>query len=53
MLPVGLLVVISLLNSHYLHPLFSHLSGRILLVGAALLVMGGSLVIKKIVNIKV
>ena len=53
MLPVGLLVVISLLNPHYLHPLFSHLSGRILLVGAALLVMGGSLVIKKIVNIKV
>ena len=29
------------------------LSGRLLLVVAALLVMGGSLVIKKIVNIKV
>jgi tight adherence protein B len=52
-LPVGLLVVISLLNPHYLHPLFTRLSGRALLVAAALLVMGGSLVIKKIVNIKV
>ncbi len=53
LLPVGLLVAISLLNPHYLHPLFSKLSGRILLVIAALLVMGGSLVIKKIVEIKV
>jgi tight adherence protein B len=53
LLPVGLLLVISLLNPHYLHPLFSRLSGRALLVAAALLVMGGSLVIKKIVNIKV
>jgi tight adherence protein B len=53
LLPVGLLVAISLLNPHYLHPLFSKLSGRLLLVVAALLVMGGSLVIKKIVEIKV
>lgn len=53
LLPVALLLVISLLNPHYLHPLFSRLSGRALLVAAALLVMGGSLVIKKIVNIKV
>ena len=28
LLPVGLLLVISLLNPHYLHPLFSRLSGR-------------------------
>jgi tight adherence protein B len=53
LLPVGLLVAISLLNPHYLHPLFAKLSGRVLLVIAALLVMGGSLVIKKIVEIKV
>jgi len=53
LLPVGLLLIIMLLNPHYLHPLFSRLSGRALLVAAALLVMGGSLVIKKIVAIKV
>jgi tight adherence protein B len=53
LLPVALLLTISLLNPHYLHPLFTKLSGRLLLVVAALLVMGGSLVIKKIVNIKV
>ena len=53
LLPVGLLVAISLLNPHYLHPLFSKLSGRLLLVAATLLVIGGSLVIKKIVEIKV
>jgi tight adherence protein B len=53
LLPVGLLLTIAALNPHYLHPLFAKLSGRLLLVVAALLVMGGSLVIKKIVNIKV
>ena len=35
------------------HPLFAHTSGRILLVFAAVLVISGSLVIKRIVNIKV
>ena len=53
LLPVGLLLIISLLNRHYVHPLFAHLSGRILLVGAGLLVVGGSVVIKKIVEIRV
>jgi tight adherence protein B len=53
LLPVGLLVVISLLNPHYMHPLFAHLGGRIALVGSSFLVAGGSLVIKKIVEIRV
>jgi Flp pilus assembly protein TadB len=34
-------------------PLFEHPIGRLLLVAAAVLVVGGSLVIKRIVNIKV
>jgi tight adherence protein B len=52
-LPVALAVIITLLNPHYMHPLFTKLSGKVLLVISALLVIGGSLVIKKIVNIKV
>ena len=52
-LPVALLLAIEILNPAYLHPLFAHTSGRILLVFAAVLVISGSLVIKKIVNIKV
>jgi tight adherence protein B len=52
-LPLVLLLAITLLNPGYLDPLFSHTSGRILFVFAALLVTGGSLVIKRIVDIKV
>lgn len=52
-LPVVLILAIEILNPAYLHPLFAHTSGRILLVFAATLVISGSLVIKRIVNIKV
>jgi tight adherence protein B len=52
-LPVALVVLISLLAPGYLTPLFTHTTGRILIVFAAVLVIGGSLVIKKIVDIKV
>jgi tight adherence protein B len=52
-LPVALLVIISIIAPSYLKPLFTHTSGRVMLVFAALLVVGGSLVIKKIVDIKV
>jgi tight adherence protein B len=52
-LPLVLVVAISVLNPGYLHPLFVHTSGRILLVFATLLVVGGSLAIKRIVDIKV
>jgi tight adherence protein B len=52
-LPVALVVLISLINPHYLHPLTSHLLGKVAIVFAVLLVIGGSLVIKKIVDIKV
>jgi tight adherence protein B len=52
-LPVGLLLVLSVINPHYLHPLVVHTAGKVLLVFAGLLVVGGSLVIKKIVDIKV
>jgi tight adherence protein B len=52
-LPVALVAIISLINPHYLHPLTSHLAGKVLLVLAAILVVAGSLAIKRIVDIKV
>jgi tight adherence protein B len=52
-LPVGLLLVISLLNPEYMKPLFTHTSGKIMLTFAAVMIVAGSLVIKKIVDIKV
>jgi tight adherence protein B len=52
-LPLGLLLAISILNPEYLKPLFTHTSGRILLVLASLMVITGSWVIGKIVDIKV
>jgi tight adherence protein B len=52
-LPVGLLLVLMVINPHYIHPLVASLAGKILLGFAGALVVGGSLVIKKIVDIKV
>jgi tight adherence protein B len=52
-LPVGLLLIISVLNPAYMKPLFTHASGRIMLAFAATMIVAGSLVIKKIVDIKV
>jgi tight adherence protein B len=52
-LPVVLIIAITLLNPGYLSPLFDHTSGRVLIGFAAALVIGGSLVIKRIVDIKV
>jgi tight adherence protein B len=51
-IPVVLLLAISALNPTYISPLFTKTSGRILLVVAAVMVVSGSLVIKRIVNIK-
>jgi tight adherence protein B len=52
-LPVALLFMIQVLNPHYLHPLVSHTVGQVMLVMAGVLIVAGSLVIKKIVDIKV
>ena len=53
LLPLFLLLVISLLNPGYMHPLFATTAGRIALVFAAVMVVAGSVVIKRIINIKV
>jgi tight adherence protein B len=52
-LPVVLLGVITLINPGYMEPLYSTGTGRGLLVGAGLFVVFGSIVIGRIVNIKV
>jgi tight adherence protein B len=52
-LPLVLIGAIALLNPGYLKPLFEHTSGRVMVVFAALLVISGSYVIKRIVDIKV
>ena len=53
LLPVGLLVIIMLVNPGYMTPLFQNPLGRMMLVGAAVMIIAGSVVIKKIVDIKV
>jgi tight adherence protein B len=53
LLPVGLLVIITTINPDYMKPLYDRSSGRLLLLAGAVLVVSGSLVIKRIVNIKV
>jgi len=53
LLPVGLLVLITAINPSYMEPLYTHPLGRILLAFAAAMVVAGSLVIKRIIDIKV
>ncbi len=53
MLPVGLLIMISLINPTYVHPLFHSTTGLIGLGVGIGLVVTGALVIRKIVDIKV
>jgi tight adherence protein B len=52
-LPVFLLVVITLINPGYMSVLYGSTGGRVALVVAGAMIVGGSLVIKRIVNIKV
>jgi tight adherence protein B len=52
-LPVGLLVLITAINPTYMAPLYTHPLGRVLLLVAGLMVVAGSLVIRRIIDIKV
>ncbi len=53
LLPVGLLMLISLLNPTYVHPMF-HTTGGLIALGVGIgLVLSGGFVIKKIVTIEV
>jgi tight adherence protein B len=53
LLPVFLALAISLLNPSYVSPLFTTTPGQVLVAVASVMVIAGSLVIKRIVNIKV
>jgi tight adherence protein B len=52
-LPVGLLGALLLINPAYMHPLVATGVGRVLLVVSAAMITAGSLVIKRIIDIKV
>jgi tight adherence protein B len=52
-LPVALLLVISLINPHYIHPLFHRTAGIVALGIAAAMLTAGFLVIRRVVDIKV
>jgi tight adherence protein B len=52
-LPVALIIAISLINPEYMKPLFETGLGNAMLVLAVVLLTTGSLIIKRIVNIKV
>jgi tight adherence protein B len=52
-LPVVLLAAIEAINPHYIDPMWHSVGGRIALAVAALMVVAGSLVIRKIVDIEV
>lgn len=53
LIPVALMMFLALTNPDYLEPLLKTTSGNVMLAVATLMVLGGSLVIKKIVDIKV
>ena len=52
-IPVVILVLLQIINPHYLHPLLASTAGKVVFALAAALVVTGSLVIKKIVDIEI
>ena len=52
-IPIVLLAIISLVNPGYVEPLYTTSLGNVMLVAAGILIVSGSLVIKKIVDFKV
>jgi tight adherence protein B len=52
-LPVLLLIAISLINPHYVHPLFHTTAGTMCLVVAVLMILTGGFLIKRIITIEV
>jgi tight adherence protein B len=52
LLPVGLLVIVSVINPSYMHPMYHSTIGIIALIFAALMSIAGSLVIRRVVTIE-
>ena len=53
LLPVAVALAVSLINPGYMTPLFSSTAGQVIIAICAVMVVSGSLIIKKIINIKV
>lgn len=53
LMPVGLLVMVSLVNPGYVHPLFHTTTGEIAVVIALVLLLLGGMAIRKIIDVKV
>jgi tight adherence protein B len=53
LLPVAVALAVTLINPAYMRPLFTSSGGQILIAICAVMIICGSLVIKKIINIKV
>jgi tight adherence protein B len=53
LLPVAVALAVALINPGYLNPLFSSTGGQIVIAICVLMIVSGSLIIKKIINIKV
>jgi tight adherence protein B len=53
LLPLALLIIISIVNPGYMDPLLDAGTGRAMLFLAGLMILAGSLIIRKIVNIRV
>jgi tight adherence protein B len=53
LLPVGLMFIMLAMNRAYMDPLFSRTSGQLMLGFAAAMIVAGSLVIRRIVDIKI
>jgi Flp pilus assembly protein TadB len=52
-LPVLMFLLLTAINSEYMHPLYHTTTGQFLLVLAAVMVIAGGTLIKRIVDIKV
>lgn len=52
-LPVALMAIISVVNPHYIHPMFHRPAGIFMLVVAAIMLVAGASIIKRIVDIDV
>jgi tight adherence protein B len=53
LLPVGVALALTVINPEYMRPLFTSTGGQIMIAICTVMIVSGSLVIKKIVNIKV
>jgi tight adherence protein B len=53
LLPVAVALAVTLINPEYMRPLFTSTGGQILIAICAVMIICGSLIIKKIINIKV